>query len=124
MHAQPPASPACVSSPPTRPISPFQGGEFALVYTNKTTHHIRDWPRALAEMARVLKPGGRLLYADFVAPFGHRFPTRRGVETATAAHGLQCESRGGSPFHYSAVFQAADPAPPARASPSSGKTSE
>ena len=47
---------------------PFADGEFDLVYTNKTTHHIPDWPQALAQMARVLKPGGHLVYSDFVAP--------------------------------------------------------
>ena len=41
---------------------PFADGEFDLVYTNKTTHHIRDWQQALTEMIRVLKPEGHLLY--------------------------------------------------------------
>ena len=46
---------------------PFADGEFDLVYTNKATHHIREWQQALTEMTRVLKPGGHLLYTDFVA---------------------------------------------------------
>ncbi len=84
---------------------PFGDGEFDLVYTSKTTHHIPDWPRALAEMARVLRPGGRLVYSDFAAPVGSRFPTRRGVEATTAANGLTCLSASGSPLHYGALFE-------------------
>jgi ubiquinone/menaquinone biosynthesis C-methylase UbiE len=84
---------------------PFADGEFDVVYTNKTTHHVPHWQDALAEMARVLVPGGRLLYSDFVAPFGRRLPTRRGVDAAAAAHGLEHKQRGGLPFHYHAVFE-------------------
>jgi ubiquinone/menaquinone biosynthesis C-methylase UbiE len=91
---------------------PFADGEFDLVYTSKTTHHIPGWPRALAQMARVLKPGGRLVYSDIVAPAGRRLPTRHGVNSAAAAHGLARERHGGSPFHYIAVFRVPDPSPP------------
>jgi ubiquinone/menaquinone biosynthesis C-methylase UbiE len=84
---------------------PFANGEFELVYTNKTTHHIADWPRAVAEMARVLAPGGRLIYSDFVVPAGRRRPTRRRFDAAAAAGGLEREQHGGSPFHYTAVFR-------------------
>ena len=83
---------------------PFRDGEFDLVYSNKTTHHIPDWPQALAEMARVLKPGGRLLYSDFVAPFGHRFPTRSGVDAEAAANQLQRLRHSSSPANYTAQF--------------------
>ncbi len=31
-------------------------------------HHIPNWPEAVAEMIRVLKPGGYLIYSDFVYP--------------------------------------------------------
>ena len=41
----------------TRTKLPFPDGEFDLVYTSKTTHHVRDWKQALTEMVRVLKPG-------------------------------------------------------------------
>jgi ubiquinone/menaquinone biosynthesis C-methylase UbiE len=85
---------------------PFPSGQFDFVYTNKTTHHIRAWPEALAEMARVLKPGGRLIYSDFVAPAGHRLPTRRGIDGVAAANGLVRDQHAGSPFHYTAVLRA------------------
>ena len=35
-----------------------------LVAMNKTTHHILRWRDALAEMTRVAKPGGYIIYAD------------------------------------------------------------
>ena len=47
---------------------PFEDNEFDIVSTFKATHHIPDWPGALAEMLRVLKPNGYFIYADFVYP--------------------------------------------------------
>jgi ubiquinone/menaquinone biosynthesis C-methylase UbiE len=49
---------------------PLEDGEFDIVATAKATHHIPDWPVAIAEMVRVLKPGGHLIYRDFVLPAG------------------------------------------------------
>jgi ubiquinone/menaquinone biosynthesis C-methylase UbiE len=83
---------------------PFADGEFDLVYTNKTTHYVPDWQQAVAEMGRVLKPGGQLLYSDFVAPFGRRLPTRRGVNVAAAAAGLLPHAQSSAPLHYTALF--------------------
>jgi ubiquinone/menaquinone biosynthesis C-methylase UbiE len=48
---------------------PFEDGRFDIVATNKTTHHVPKWSSALAEMRRVLKPHGYLVYADLKAPF-------------------------------------------------------
>ena len=84
---------------------PFADGEFDLVYTNKTTHHIRDWQRALAEMTRVLKPGGYLLYSDFVAPLGHRLPTSRALDRFADQHGLQSMQRSRRPFRHTGVLR-------------------
>ncbi|MGH9200390.1 MAG: class I SAM-dependent methyltransferase [Vicinamibacterales bacterium] len=47
---------------------PFDEGRFDIVATNKTTHHVPRWSSALAEMRRVLKPHGYLVYADLKAP--------------------------------------------------------
>jgi len=47
---------------------PFKEAEFDLAATQKTTHHIRNWGAALAEIVRVLKPGGYFIYSDLVAP--------------------------------------------------------
>ncbi len=84
---------------------PFADDEFDLVYTNKTTHHIPEFQRALAEMARVLKPDGYLLYSDFVAPLGHRLPTRRALNRFADQHGLDAMRRSRSPFHFTGVFR-------------------
>jgi ubiquinone/menaquinone biosynthesis C-methylase UbiE len=82
---------------------PFADGVFDLVYTSKTTHHIHDWQRALTEMTRVLKPDGYLLYSDFVAPLGHRLPTRRALKRFALQHQLETVRRSGSPFHYTSI---------------------
>ena len=47
---------------------PFDDGRFAIVATNKTTHHVPQWSSAIAEMTRVLEPQGYLIYADLKAP--------------------------------------------------------
>jgi ubiquinone/menaquinone biosynthesis C-methylase UbiE len=47
---------------------PLEDGTFDYAATNKTTHHVPEWGQALAEMLRVLRPGGYLIYADFVLP--------------------------------------------------------
>jgi ubiquinone/menaquinone biosynthesis C-methylase UbiE len=87
---------------------PFADGEFDVVHTNKTTHHVRPWDGALAEMTRVLKPGGHLVYSDFVAPAGERLPTVQALERFAGEHHLQGVSRSRSPVHYTAVFRKAD----------------
>ena len=46
----------------------FGDGAFDVVASRMATHHIPDWERALAEMVRVLRPGGYLVYSDFVFP--------------------------------------------------------
>lgn len=84
---------------------PFAEAEFDLVHTNKTTHHVRDWEAALGEMTRVLKPGGHLVYSDFVAPLGERFPTRNALNHFAAENGLYAVWRLRSPLHYGAVFR-------------------
>jgi ubiquinone/menaquinone biosynthesis C-methylase UbiE len=47
---------------------PFDGRQVDIVATSKTTHHIPQWLAAIAEMRRVLKPQGYLLYADLTTP--------------------------------------------------------
>jgi arsenite methyltransferase len=41
-------------------LSRFADGQFDIVYLNSVFHWVADKPRALAEIFRVLKPGGRL----------------------------------------------------------------
>ena len=44
---------------------PFQAGSFDAVINVEASHCYPDFRRFLAEAARVLRPGGHLLYADF-----------------------------------------------------------
>jgi ubiquinone/menaquinone biosynthesis C-methylase UbiE len=43
---------------------PFEDGTFNWVISRMSAHHWRDVPRALAEVHRVLKPGGRIRFID------------------------------------------------------------
>jgi SAM-dependent methyltransferase len=68
---------------------PFSDGEFDLVYSNKTT---TTWASGAARSPRwpgCSNPARQLVYADFVAPFGHCLPTGPGIDATAAAHGLE-----------------------------------
>jgi ubiquinone/menaquinone biosynthesis C-methylase UbiE len=47
---------------------PFEWGEFDIVTTARTFHHIERPELVLAEMTRVLRPGGTMLVVDQLAP--------------------------------------------------------
>jgi ubiquinone/menaquinone biosynthesis C-methylase UbiE len=49
---------------------PFVSGSLDLVSCRQAAHHFHDLPRAVAEIRRVLKPGGAFLLSDTVAPEG------------------------------------------------------
>jgi len=49
---------------------PFADGAAGIVSCGYAFHHMTDPPRALAEMARVLHPGGRLAIIDIIVPEG------------------------------------------------------
>jgi len=51
---------------------PFGGASFDAVINVEASHCYPDFPRFLAEVARVLRPGGHFLYADF--RFAEGFP--------------------------------------------------
>lgn len=53
---------------------PFPDASFTLVTSRHAPHHFRDLSRFLAEAARVLTPGGRLVIADQVSPTPHLQP--------------------------------------------------
>ncbi|MCK6630222.1 MAG: class I SAM-dependent methyltransferase [Anaerolineae bacterium] len=79
---------------------PFEANEFDIVATNKVMHHIPNWPAAVLEMIRVLKPEGYFIYSDLVYPRwvaalgqiiaqnGAGFPTRARVESLLKQHSL------------------------------------
>jgi ubiquinone/menaquinone biosynthesis C-methylase UbiE len=93
---------------------PFEDGRFDIVATNKTTHHVPRWRSALAEMRRVLKPHGYLVYADLKAPSWLAWalkPLARHAGVFTGADldrcftSLQPVHRHTAWLHYEAIFQ-------------------
>ena len=78
---------------------PFAADQFDLVFSTMTFHHWDDQAHAVAEVARVLKPGGRWLLADFI-PTGvlryvrrlfrlRQFPERQELDAMLASAGLR-----------------------------------
>lgn len=47
---------------------PFEDASFEIVVCRFTTHHFIDLPKAVGEMARVLKPGGQFVIVDTTVP--------------------------------------------------------
>ena len=96
---------------------PFEDDEFDIVATNKVMHHIPNWQDAVAEMVRVLKPGGYLIYSDLVFPgpiaqlgaslLGNRggFPTRKALNSIVAQNDLTAVRLSTSPVHYEGIFR-------------------
>ena len=54
---------------------PFEDASFDLIVTRYSAHHWRDLKVALAEAARVLVPGGKLVVIDSIAPEEPLFDT-------------------------------------------------
>ena len=81
---------------------PFPDARFDLVFSTLTFHHWADQSRAVAEIARVLAPGGRWLLADFLATGlmryvrrllrMRRFPERETLGAMLAPAGLRMVS--------------------------------
>lgn len=78
----------------------FEDGSFDYVACHRVTHHVPRWRGAFAEAARLVKPGGLLIYTDFVVPgwvaaVGERvfstlgFPTYAGIEASAERFALK-----------------------------------
>ncbi len=80
---------------------PFDDGTFELVVTRYSAHHWADVPRALAECARVMSPGGRL-----VSRAGSRGSARHRLESPLCKPCLRnCPARFASIFKSARIFR-------------------
>ena len=73
---------------------PFPDAVFDWVIANHVLEHIPDDGAAIAELARVLRPGGR---AVIMVPFDPKGPTQDGAGIADPAERMR---RFGHPYHY------------------------
>jgi ubiquinone/menaquinone biosynthesis C-methylase UbiE len=91
----------------------FHDSEFDIVATSMVTHHVSGWEQALSEMIRVLRPGGYMIYSDFMLPswlaaVGRRlipfvgFPSMKRIESLAFGTGLTKvhQSRAGLRFDF------------------------
>ena len=49
---------------------------FDAIVTFAALHHVPDWQKAVSEIARLLKPGGRFFFEEVTAQWIHRWPYR------------------------------------------------
>lgn len=79
---------------------PFAAAAFDFVYATESLEHAVDIPAAVAEMCRILKPGGRLIVIDknkehwgrLATPEWETWFDRRQLERTIARHCRQVES--------------------------------
>jgi demethylmenaquinone methyltransferase/2-methoxy-6-polyprenyl-1,4-benzoquinol methylase len=103
---------------------PFGNGCFERILVVDALHHFSGQREALADLARVLAPGGRLLIEEFDATraavrviamaetavgMGSRFLRPQEIREMLTAHGLSVQIRGGRPAR---AWIVADKAPP------------
>lgn len=82
---------------------PFPPGSFDVVFSKDSIVHIPDKHALMAEVFRVLKPGGRFIASDWL--IGHDGPPSAEMAAYIAAEGLDFGMA--SPARYRAAMQAA-----------------
>jgi SAM-dependent methyltransferase len=83
---------------------PFADGSFDAAFMVTVLGEIPSWGRALGELRRVLRPGGRLVVGEFLLDW-HAVPLALLCRRAGAA-GLRLERRSGPPVSYLARLSA------------------
>jgi ubiquinone/menaquinone biosynthesis C-methylase UbiE len=84
---------------------PYEDGSIDAVVLVTVLGEIPDQDRALAEIARVLRPGGRLVVGEL---FGDpHYVTPAGLRGRGESAGLRFERRNGPPFGYFALLRPA-----------------
>jgi ubiquinone/menaquinone biosynthesis C-methylase UbiE len=76
---------------------PFGDGSFDVAVCGYSLHHMSEPRLALEEVARVLRPGGRLALVDLFVPDGADEETHNGVERARDASHTNTLTRSGFP---------------------------
>jgi ubiquinone/menaquinone biosynthesis C-methylase UbiE len=79
---------------------PFADGRFDLVLAFAMFHHSGDWPRAVGEAVRVLRPGGRLVGYDMLE--GAPLHGSRGRPPVHAGHAPHPEGSAAAHRHQAA----------------------
>ncbi len=79
----------------------FKDAHFDLVVSQNVFHHMAKWQTAASEIARVLKPGGYLLWVDLAFPRWIAQPFKPLVKR----HGLYCISEAESVFKHQGFEQ-------------------
>jgi ubiquinone/menaquinone biosynthesis C-methylase UbiE len=96
-HATPPLAPCCA----TLTQYPFRDNCFDFVYATESLEHAVDIETAVAELTRVLKPGGRLVIIDknvehwgrFQTPHWERWFERKEMEAMLGRHCKEVSSQ-------------------------------
>ncbi|GAA3731999.1 class I SAM-dependent methyltransferase [Salinactinospora qingdaonensis] len=91
---------------------PFPDDSFDLIVTSFSLHHWEDPQAAVPELARVLRPGGRLYIYDFrFAPFETIVDTARAQSVLTGRPARRTQIRTGVPLLPRCVRQVLSAAP-------------
>jgi ubiquinone/menaquinone biosynthesis C-methylase UbiE len=92
---------------------PFPDGSFDGVCTSLSFHHWADQARGLAEICRVLRPGGWFCLADHTFPLGRllgkKVRSARELRMMLEAAGMEVQANRGARFPFVAIILARKP---------------
>lgn len=97
---------------------PFADASFDIVSAFRVTHHIAAWHDAVAEMLRVIRPGGAFIFSDLVLPaplaaFAEKvtqqagFPNVAHLTEIVTRHGFSPSYTSRGAVHFDAVYHRA-----------------